>query len=430
MEKVACWPEESRVAGRKAREVMGRAASWAAVADGYREALESVRTPGVPAAPSPRRVGVNVFADPRATTGLAEAGRRYAVALLDAGADPTFTEFHCGWPNRSVPVPKPLTRVRGGKDHPVDLWLLNLNEFHLIPDHALDRYTIGLWAWELPDVLESSIAELKRLDELWVMSSFTAEAFRTVTDIPIMVVPSVVTGFEGVPADRARFGLPEDGAVVLFSFSASSGDARKNPWGVVEAFRRAFPSGERGSRAHLVIKATDLQRFPAMAEALTEAMANVGGTLINEDLARPEMDQLLATCDIYLSLHRSEGFGLGMAEAMALGKAVVATGYGGNTDFMPPGSAAMVGYRIREITAADHRYAPEVGHWTRPGHLWAEPDVDQAARWLRRLAASESLRRSMGAAAVRAIHAHCDSAVVGAIMVRRLEELATSLPTR
>jgi glycosyltransferase involved in cell wall biosynthesis len=245
--------------------------------------------------------------------------------------------------------------------------------------------------------------------------------------MPIRVIPNVVTQYEGVTADRARFGLPEDGLVVLFSFSAFSSDARKNPWGVVEAFRRAFPPSERGTRAHLVIKATDVDAFPVLSRDLSDAIAEVNGTLINGELTRAEMDSLLASCDIYLSLHRSEGFGMGMAEAMALGKAVVATGYGGNTDFMPPGSAAMVGYDIRSITEQDHRYAEYFGHWYRVGHLWAEPKVDQAARWLRRLADSAVLRKTMGAKAIDAVRTLCSSAAVGALMGRRLAEID---PTR
>ncbi|HEV8555700.1 MAG TPA: glycosyltransferase [Actinophytocola sp.] len=423
MERVVSWPEEARAAGRKGREVTAETSAWAVAAAGYRQALEAVASTGSARPVTAPAFGVNVFGDPRATTGLAESARRHAIALLDAGVDITFTEFNSQAPNRSGPVPTRLAALRAGKEFPIDLWLINLNEFHLIPESSTDRYTIALWAWELPNVLEYSVAQLPRIDELWVVSSFVAEAFRTVTAKPIHVIPNVVTQFGRVRPDRAQFGLPEDALVVLFSFSASSSDARKNPWGVVEAFRRAFPASERGSRAHLVIKATDLDAFPELRGDLAAAIDEVNGTLINTDLTRAQMDSLIASCDIYASLHRSEGFGMGMAEAMALGKAVVATGYGGNTDFMPPGSAAMVGYDIRPITERDHRYAEYFGHWYRVGHLWAEPRVDQAARWLRRLAASDELRKSIGAKAIEAVRSTCSSAAVGAVMRRRLTQI-------
>ncbi|MGQ0839913.1 glycosyltransferase [Actinokineospora sp.] len=423
LERAMSRPDEVRAAGARARAHARRTASWPVVAAAYKRVLDgtsATRKPARSALP-----GVNVFADPRATTGLSESARRHSEALLDAGVSMTFTEFNSRAWNRSVPVPRRLAELRRGKEHPVDLWLLNLNEFQLIPEHALDRHTIALWAWEFPEILDYTLVQLPRLDELWVVSSFVADAFRTATDIPITVIPNVVTQFDGVEADRARFALPDDQLVVLFSFSASSSDARKNPWGVIEAFRRAFRADERGRSAHMVIKVIDLHEFPELSVHLAEAVADVNGTLITADLTREEMDSLLASCDIYLSLHRSEGFGMGMAEAMALGKPVIATGYGGNVDFMPPGAAAVVGYDIRGITASDHRFGAKFAGWYRPGQLWAEPNVDQAARWLRRLADDPALRRAMGARGAEAVRATCSAEAVGAAMVRRLTELAT-----
>jgi glycosyltransferase involved in cell wall biosynthesis len=420
LERVVTEPDEVRAAGGLAREYTARHASWPVVAAGYRAALEQVAATPQVARPSAAALpGLNLFADLRATTGLSESARRHAIALHGTGVGLTYTEFNSHAPNRSVPVPRQLAELRSGKDYPVDLWLVNLNEFQLIPDSSIDRYTIALWAWELPEILDYTLAQLPRVDELWVLSSFVAEAFRTVTDIPITVIPSVVPELTATP-DRERFGLAEDALVVLFTFSASSSDARKNPWGVIEAFRQAFGPDERGTSAQLVIKAIDLDIFPELAAHLTEAVASVDGLLISGDLTRPEMDSLLASCDIYLSLHRSEGFGLGMAEAMTLGKAVIATGYGGNTDFMPPGSAATVGYRIRPITEADHRFGPRFSDWYRPGQLWADPNVTQAARWLRRLADSPALRREMGGHAVEAIRAWSSYEAVGDAMRRRL----------
>ncbi|RKT51906.1 glycosyltransferase family 4 protein [Saccharothrix australiensis] len=462
LEQVVTEPGRARAAGELARDWVAREASWPVVARQYREALESAAedayAPDLVTAGGGAREGaanlggsgqggsgrggrsggrrafrpvelversapgVNLFADTRATTGLSESFRRAGLALLGTDVGLTYTEFNSRAPVRTVQVPRELAELRAGKDYPVDLWMVNLNEFQLIPDSSLDRYTIALWAWELPEILDYTLVQLPRLDELWVVSSFVGDAFRTVTDIPITVVPNVVPEVEAAP-DRARFGLAEDAFVVLFTFSSSSSDARKNPWGVIDAFRRAFAPHERGTTAHLVIKAIDLDIFPLMAAALADAVASVNGTLIAEDLTRPEMDALLASCDVYASLHRSEGYGLGMAEAMMLGKPVVATGYGGNTDFMPPGAAATVGYDIRPITEKDHRYDNRFADWYRPGQLWAEPDVAQAAGWLRRLADSPALRARMGARARKAIRAHSGAEAVGAVMRDRVHAI-------
>ncbi|MEU4801430.1 glycosyltransferase [Actinosynnema sp. NPDC023587] len=433
MERMIVEPGEVRAAGGLARDWVASAASWPAVARQYREALEASvdHAPQVARAAVPADVtapleiavpGVNLFADMRATTGLSESFRRAGAALRDTDVGLTYTEFNSRAPVRTVAVPREMSELRGGKDYPVDLWMVNLNEFQLIPDSALDRYTIALWAWELPEILDYTLVQLPRVDELWVVSSFVGDAFRTVTDIPITVVPNVIPEVSAEP-DRARFGLADDAFVVLFTFSASSSDARKNPWGVIDAFRRAFPAHERGTRAHLVVKAVDLDIFPLMAAALADAVAGVGGTLISDDLSRAEMDALLASCDVYASLHRSEGYGLGMAEAMMLGKPVVATGYGGNTDFMPPGAAATVGYGIRPITAKDHRYDNRFADWYRPGQLWAEPDVAQAGQWLRRFADSPALRARTGERARQAIREHSGADAVGAVMRDRIRRI-------
>jgi glycosyltransferase involved in cell wall biosynthesis len=427
LERMVAWPEEARQAGQKAREYVRTHASWFMVASSYQDVLEEVPTKPEPRVQVNESVGVNVFLDARATTGLAESARRHALALVSAGVNMTFNEFNTTAPNRSLAVPRQLDDLRRGKDYPIDLWFINVNEFQLIPDHALDRYTIAMWAWELPEVPEYALPQLPRMDEMWVLSSFVADAFRTATDMPITVVSSVVPQRPGIEGDRAKFGLPEDALIVMFNFSASSSDARKNPWAVIEAFRQAFQPHEWGTTAHLVIKAVDLQRFPDLAVALEQAVTSVRGTLISRDLTRADMDTLLATCDIYASLHRSEGFGLGMAEAMAMGKPVIGTGYGGNVDFMPPGAAAVVGYNVRAINDRDHRYGAEFGDWYRPGQLWADPNVDQAARWLRRLADNPGLRTTMGERGAQAIEANCSPAAVGAVMVKRLHEIAQTI---
>ncbi|WP_158879946.1 glycosyltransferase family 4 protein [Amycolatopsis anabasis] len=425
LERAVSWPEDLRAAGRQAREYAREHLAWPVAADAYLEVLESARdTPPAPARAEPRW-GVNVFADARATTGLSESARRHIHALAATGVEMTYTEFNTRAPNRSLPLSETLTGLRRGKEFPVDLWLVNVNEFQLIREDSLDRYTIALWAWELPAMPEHALVQLPRIDELWVLSSYVAEACRTATDMPITVIPSVVPQDREIAGDRARFGFAEDGLIVLFTFSASSSDARKNPWAVIEAFRRAFRPEEWGTTAHLVIKANDLHRFPELSAHLASAVAGVHGTLLEEEMSREDMDCLLATCDVYMSLHRSEGFGLGMAEAMAMGKPVIATGYGGNVDFMPPGAAAVVGYKIRPIVEQDHRLALAAGFgdWYSPGQLWAEPDVPLAARWLRWLAGSERRRRELGARGAAAVRAVSSPEAVGAVMARRLDQL-------
>jgi glycosyltransferase involved in cell wall biosynthesis len=156
-------------------------------------------------------------------------------------------------------------------------------------------------------------------------------------------------------------------------------------------------------------------------------MARVNGTVLNRHLSQQELANLFHACDVYVSLHRSEGFGLGMAEAMAIGKPVIGTGYSGNIDFMNGGDSCPVGYRLRLIDSNDFEDAPGMATVYTEGTLWAEPDLDQAAQWMQLLASDEPLRHRIGASAEAAIGASFSEEVVSRIAVARLTTLASEL---
>lgn len=158
-------------------------------------------------------------------------------------------------------------------------------------------------------------------------------------------------------------------------FDALSIVERKNPWGAIRAFERAFPEAVRRGRCRLVIKVVNLHFFPPEARRLREEMKRVDGILIEDHLHRLRTNALIAACDVYLSLHRTEGYGLTIAEAMYLGKPVIAPAYSGNMDFMTPDNSYMVPYRLVKL---ERDYPP----YDR-GNVWAEPDSDAAAVMLR-----------------------------------------------
>jgi glycosyltransferase involved in cell wall biosynthesis len=148
----------------------------------------------------------------------------------------------------------------------------------------------------------------------------------------------------------------------------------------------------------------------------------VDGIVIEDDLEEGELIDLFSCCDVYVSLHRSEGFGYGIAEAMALGKPVVVTAYSGNIDFATAGNSCQVGYRIREITQADHIFGESSAEVYRPGSLWADPDIDQAARWMQLLASDPSLRRTIGEAGRDTIsNNYSASPVIDAVVTRLVQ---------
>lgn len=373
-----------------------------------------------------RPVGVNVVGDFSAVHGLAEAARRVVEALVIAGVDVSVVDAVSGAPRDDGRRGAVIDGLPQGRRHPLDLVLLNINEIELLPVEETARYQIGLWYWELLELEPGLLKSYRRVDEVWAASDFVAGTFRAVGDSPVSVLSAVVPPVDPLPPDPALLPLPQ-GLRVLFTFDAHSSVARKNPFGCVEAFARAFSPAERGVSAHLIVKAMSSDRYPGLSEQLAEAVSSVGGTLIATELPRSQMDALLGACDIYLSLHRSEGFGLGMAEAMSLGKAVVATAFGGNTSFMTADTAGLVGYRMRQIEVRDHELQPAYVDVYRPGRWWAEPDVDQAAAWLRLLADRPDLRREMGERAARRIAATAAPLPVGLAMRRRLEEISASI---
>jgi glycosyltransferase involved in cell wall biosynthesis len=187
--------------------------------------------------------------------------------------------------------------------------------------------------------------------------------------------------------DRAGFGLPADAVTVLVSFNLASSFERKNPLAAIAAFRAAF--GERADRL-LVLKVGYPEHFPADLARLRAAIGGARNIRLDTGTLSPDRSRaLVASADIILSLHRSEGFGLVPAEAMLLGKPVIATGWSGNMDFMDSDCAVPIGFRL--IPVCDSR-----GVYDIPGAVWAEADLDDAVAQLRRLADDATLRAELG----------------------------------
>ncbi len=379
--------------------------------------------------PLPDGAGVNVIGDFTATTGLAQAGRRLAAGLRRRGVPMTATPVRSGAPQIDDLLPAELAGLPGGRPYPVDLVTLNVNEVSALAPGDLGlgntgRYAVGAWYWEFETLAGDLIAEVGRVDEIWAPTTFVERALGQYTSKPVHIVPTIVPVFEA-SADRGhlrkQWEVAEDDVMFLFSFDFNSSVVRKNPLGVVDAYRTAFGSDPSGTR--LVMKAVNLANSPPFQSDLRAAVEEVGGVLIDEHVSQRELGDLFHAADVYVSLHRSEGFGLGLAEAMAIGKAVIGTAYSGNVDFMSGANSCLVGYRVRPITSDDHRYHAAVGSVYRQGFLCAEPDIDQAARWMRALAADADLRSRLGAAAAQTMAARFSEEAVVEAAIDRLGAL-------
>jgi glycosyltransferase involved in cell wall biosynthesis len=248
------------------------------------------------------------------------------------------------------------------------------------------RRIIGYWAWELPRMGPDWQRGLRHVHEIWVPSRFTADALPEGVRVPVRIVPHPVPALPVAPA-RDRFGIDPGAFVVLTAFDMGSTYVRKNPRAAVTAFRRAF--GDDAS-CQLVLKVGHSADAGWAMQDLAGAIAGMGNVrLLEETLSRPDMMQLIASADAVLSLHRAEGFGLLLAEAMLQGVPVVATGWSGNLDFMTPEDSALIGYRL--VPAHDPQ-----GTYALQGAEWADADMDEAAAWLKRLRDEPELRRTLG----------------------------------
>lgn len=265
--------------------------------------------------------------------------------------------------------------------------LLPLLLYRLPRSLVRGRRIIGYWAWELPSAPPDWRVGARFVHEAWVPSHFSAAALEPLLPGRVRVVPHPLAAVPPVPAalDRSAFGLPQAAVVVLVSFNLASSLERKNPLAAIAAFRAAF--GDRPDRI-LVLKIGNPDHFPADFARITDAVADAPNIRLETRLLPPaDLHALTACCDIVLSLHRSEGFGLILAEAMLLGRPVIATGWSGNMTFMDADCAALVGYRLVPTQDPRRVYANAV---------WAEPDQDSAVAQLRRLADDPAARQALG----------------------------------
>jgi glycosyltransferase involved in cell wall biosynthesis len=332
--------------------------------------------------------GVNVVGFFRAEFGQGEAARRLVAALERTGL-PYATVTYDRIPHRQE---HPFVD-REGEAYPSNV--VCLNPEHLV-QFALDRdgrdllrnrYSAGLWFWETSRFPGQFRHALDYVDEIWVASDFVREAVARETSKPVLTFPVPVLVPEPPAPGRADLGLPEDAFVFLFVFDFFSTLARKNPLGLIDAFTRAFP--EPG-RALLYLKSINGSGTPSDLVRVQEAIAGRPDIVLSDGyLEGDRLTALTALCDCYVSLHRSEGFGLTIAEAMAFGKPAIATGYSGNLAFMDAESNYLVPYTAQTLESAVGPYPA--------GTVWADPDLDEAARLMRHVVDDPDEARARGA---------------------------------
>jgi len=366
--------------------------------------------------------GLNLIGYLRAELGLGEAARSLAQACSAAGVP--WTGIDVGFQAPSRQTDDRCGPPSDSGHHPIDLLYVNAPQtratiHHLqFTEHGSGRYVIGFWHWEQTQLPASHHVAFAQLDEVWVPSTFVQEAVAAVSPVPVFRVPHAVRFAASPQARREVFGLAADRLLVLVMYDFNSFQHRKNPQAAIAAFRQAAAAAPA---LGLVVKTMNDAGNPDAAAALTESLHDLPqATVIGSTFSRQETWDLEACCDILLSLHRAEGFGLGPAEMMHLGKPVVATGWSANMDFMDDTNSMPVRYHLAPL-------AEDLGPYV-AGLPWAEADVDHAAWCLRQLAADESLVRRLGDRARETIRAQLDPAVVGRRIRQRLETIVSWHP--
>lgn len=298
---------------------------------------------------------------------------------------------------------------------PLPLWDLTISRLFYGPQLMQGSYNIAFAPWEFGCWPQALNFCSRYVDEVWASTTFLEQAYRQALEVPVYAMPLVVDLPVFKPRSRQFFGLPEDAFIFMYTFDFNSSLVRKNPFDLIKAFQRAFPNVQDLSVA-LVLKVISLNVKDDLAkQLLATAQRDRRIYLIDTALERADLLALMQSADCYVSLHRSEGFGRTIAEAMLLDKPVITTGYSGNADFCTPETAYIVDYTLRPVAHNEYPHAEDL--------LWAQPNVETAIEYLRQVIEHPAEARSKTRRAKAFIQQRYSLENVSAVYQQRLSQL-------
>jgi glycosyltransferase involved in cell wall biosynthesis len=364
----------------------------------------------------PPRWGVNVAGFFTAELGVGEAAR-LLIAGLDARGIPALPIQ-----GRLIPPSRQGVEFAYARPdeaaYPINIVCINGDGIPVFAREAgrsffEGRHTIAMWWWEVGEPPPGWERAFDYINEVWVASQHIHDLIAPVSPVPVVKMTMPVLMPSVAAASRSDLGLPQEGFLFLFVHDYHSVAARKNPAGLIEAFKRAFPPG---SGAKLVIKSINASKLPIEHDRIVLASAEHPDiTLLDAYVPAAEKNAMIAHCDCYVSLHRSEGFGLTVAEAMLLGKPVIATRYGGTLEFTNDENSYLVDWQPTTVGDRAGVYAADA--------IWAEPDLDRAAELMIYVFEHPAEGRARGQLACAQVSEGHSPAVAGAVMERRLRRI-------
>lgn len=361
--------------------------------------------------------GVNLCGYIRGNFGLSEATRQLARNLQAANIPFTIISYTASAYHSKVDNHDWDTYISNEFKYNINIMLngaSNASFFSKVTasEAYRDRYNIGYWFWELPEFYEDWTSEFDYVDEVWAATKFNKDAYEARTNKPVKVMPLSMS----VPVDesctREYFGLPEDKFIFLVTYDVRSVSTRKNPQAAVKAFINEFKEDEK---AMLVIKMSAPKDWNGEDDLINSVKDQSNVKIINQTFSKPVINALINCCDVYVSLHRSEGLGLGPAEAMYLGKPVIMTGWSGNMEYANNDNSCLVDYDIIELKENIPPY--------RKGSHWADANIEDASRYMRKLYEDKNYYDLISHNGYKTMHEDYDAITLGKKMKDRLEEV-------
>jgi glycosyltransferase involved in cell wall biosynthesis len=364
-------------------------------------------------APSRLPVGINVAGFFETEHGIGESSRAFGRAMVESGLPCAFINIRSREHRNEAATDYAFSRTNPFRVNLMTFSFDYARRFYRDAGRRFfaGRWNIALWYWELERLPPRWHECFDYYDEIWVATEFCRQAIAAVSPIPVTKVTYPFRHLAG-SRDRPAFGLAEEDFIFLVTFDHLSLVDRKNPLGAIAAFREAFPPDER---AVLVIKSINAHRDPAGRERLHAAVGDARVVFLEHHMSVATVAALFASADACVSLHRSEGFGLGLAQAMAAGLPVVATGWSGNMEFMTAQNSLPVRFELVEI-------GKTIGPYPR-GYRWADPQISHAAELMRGLFNDHAAAMALGKRAAADIQRRLDPALTQREVRARLSAL-------